>query len=158
MFRGRLAPIALLLAIACSTQATVSGSSDCTPPPPPPTVAFDNGATLHVDVARDDAARARGLMGVTDLPANDGMAFVWGAPTDASFWMKDTLIPLSIAFVDENGHIITTHEMTPCTADPCDTYEASGRYVMAIEANAGWFDTHGIEVGDQAFLREPACV
>jgi len=97
-------------------------------------------------------------MGVTDLPANHGMAFVWEAPTDASFWMKDTLIPLSIAFVDESGRILTIEEMHPCAADPCDTYESSGRYVMAIEANAGWYDTHGIKVGDQADLREPACV
>ena len=156
VWRRRLAPVALILAIACSTDSstfrTVSG-----PVSPPSTVAFAHKGALHVDVAADDAARARGLMGVSDLPANQGMAFVWNAPTDASFWMKDTLIPLSIAFVDASRHVVTIHEMTPCTADPCDTYEASTPYVMAVEANAGWFDEHGIEVGDGAVLREAGC-
>ena len=153
MWRRYLAPVALIVAIACST--TAGGPPTCNPPPP--TVTFDQGATLHVDVASDDAARARGLMGVTDLAANRGMAFVWGAPTDASFWMKDTLIPLSIAFVDENGRVITIDEMTPCAADPCDTYEPSGPYVLAVEASAGWFADNGIEVGDRADLHQEAC-
>ena len=118
---------------------------------------FDGGAALHVDVVSDDASRARGLMGVTDLGANSGMAFVWGAPTDGSFWMKDTLIPLSIAFVDEHGRVITIDEMTPCTGDPCDTYEPSGPYVMAVEANAGWFADNGIGLGDRADLHQAAC-
>jgi uncharacterized membrane protein (UPF0127 family) len=85
------------------------------------------------------------------------MAFLWGRPTDSSFWMQDTLIPLSIAFVDASGQIVTTQEMTPCTTDPCTTYEASAPYTMAVEANAGWFREHGIEVGDSAALREAGC-
>ena len=121
-------------------------------------MAFGADATLHVDVAQDDVTRARGLMGVTELSANRGMAFVWGAPTDGSFWMKDTLIPLSIAFVDEGGRIVTILEMTPCAAEPCDTYEASAPYVMAVEANAGWYDGHGIVVGDPAELQEARCL
>jgi uncharacterized membrane protein (UPF0127 family) len=156
VLRRRLAPVALLLAIACtahsSTFSTASGLCAAS------TVTFAGGATVHVDVASDDEDRARGLMGITDLPANQGMAFVWGGPTDASFWMKDTLIPLSIAFVDDSRHVVTIQEMTPCTVDPCDTYEASTPYVMAVEANAGWFGEHGIEVGDGAVLREAGCV
>ena len=157
MLRRRLAPVALLLAIACSvrpsTFSVVSGLCEV----PPSTVTFARESRLHVELALDDETRARGLMGRTDMPADQGMAFVWAAPTDVSFWMKDTLIPLSIAFVDESGRIITIDEMSPCTADPCDTYEASGHYVTAIEANAGWFDEHGIEVGDRATLREAGC-
>ena len=96
-------------------------------------------------------------MGVTTLGADDGMAFVWGEPTAGSFWMKDTLIPLSIAFVDENGRIVTILEMTPCAAEPCDTYEASAPYTMAIEANAGWFDALSIELGDTAEFTRSYC-
>ena len=155
MWRRGLAPVALILAIACSTTA---GGQPATCSPLPPTVTFGKNATLQVDVVSDDATRAQGLMGVTHLPANQGMAFVWGAPTDASFWMKDTLIPLSIAFVDEDGRVITIDEMTPCTADPCDTYEPSGPYVLAVEANAGWFADNGIEVGDRADLHQEACL
>ena len=97
-------------------------------------------------------------MGISEMPATFGMAFVWDAPTTGSFWMKDTLIPLSIAFVDADGRVVTIREMTPCVADPCAQYEATDPYVMAVEANAGWYDEHGIVVGDHAVLREAGCV
>jgi uncharacterized protein len=145
--------IVLLAVVSCARDGTPSVACDV-----PPSVAFAGGsARLTVEVARDDAARARGLMGVAELPADHGMAFVWEGPTRGSFWMKDTLIPLSIAFVDEGGAIVTIEEMTPCESDPCPTYEASAPYSMAVEANAGWFAEHEIEVGDDARLREPAC-
>jgi uncharacterized membrane protein (UPF0127 family) len=110
-----------------------------------------------VQIAEDDASRERGLMGVTTLGADDGMAFLWDAPTTASFWMKDTLIPLSIVFVDAGGQIVTIREMTSCQTDPCETYETEAPYTMAIEANAGWFEGQGIEVGDPARLERLYC-
>jgi uncharacterized protein len=114
-------------------------------------------ASLRVEIADDDTERQRGLMGVTSLPKNEGMAFVWDAPTDGTFWMKDTLIPLSIAFVGADGRIVTLRDMAPCTADPCQTYAATAPYTTAIEANAGWFDARGIQVGDEVGLKEPTC-
>lgn len=149
MWRRGLAPVALILAIACSTTA---GGQPATCSPLPPTVTFGKNATLQVDVVSDDATRARGLMGVTDLPANQGMAFVWGAPTDASFWMKDTLIPLSIAFWGEDGRLLDILEMDPCTADPCPTYSSRAPYTHALEMNAHWFEDRGIEIGDRVEL------
>jgi uncharacterized membrane protein (UPF0127 family) len=113
-----------------------------------------HGATsslLHVAVADTDAERASGLMNVTHLPAERGMAFVFAAPTTATFWMKDTLIPLSIAFVAD-GRILALREMTPCTADPCPTYDAGSPYSLAIEANAGYFRSKGIAVGDSVHM------
>lgn len=155
VWRRGIAPVALILAIACSTHS--STFSVISGPCAASTVTFANKGALHVAFAADDEERARGLMGVTDLPANQGMAFVWKGQTDSSFWMKDTLIPLSIAFVDASGHVVTIQEMTPCTTDPCTTYEASVPYGMAVEANAGWFGDHGIEVGDRAVLKEAGC-
>jgi len=111
-----------------------------------------------VEIADTDAAREHGLMGVTDLPQDQGMAFVWDSPTEATFWMKGTLIPLSIAFVDEEHRVITVSEMTPCGSDPCQTYAASGPYTTAIEANAGWFTEHHVEAGDRMRLHEAFCV
>ena len=152
--------LVLLVAIACTSQTTTQTAAGCQfqnraefhrgP-------LFKQGADLDVAVADDDASRERGLMGVTDLGANDGMAFTWTEPTDATFWMKDTLIPLSIAFVDAGGHVITISEMTPCTADPCRTYAADGPYTTAIEANANWFEDHHIEIGDEMTLRVTPC-
>lgn len=114
-------------------------------------IRIGNGRTswlLHVAVADTDPERANGLMNITTLPADRGMAFVFASPTTATFWMKDTLIPLSIAFV-ANGRILALREMTPCTADPCTTYDAGGSpYTLAIEANAGYFSSKGIAVGD----------
>ena len=145
--------VLLVLAVACGGGAPGTPAS-C--PQDQGTVAFPK-QTLDVQVADDDAEREQGLMGVTSLPRNRGMAFRWDAPTDATFWMKDTLIPLSIAFVDEEGKVITIKEMTPCTADPCTTYGADAPYTMAIEANANWFPDHHITVGDPVSFRGSFC-
>jgi uncharacterized protein len=111
---------------------------------------------LHVWVADDDAERAKGLMGVTQLPPNQGMAFLFEGPSIDSFWMKDTLIPLSVAFVDAKGGIVTIRDMVPCRSDPCPTYDSAAPYVMAIEANRGWFEDNDIHLGDPARLEAVA--
>jgi hypothetical protein len=145
--------LALLVLVACSDR-------DPLPPQSPPdaelhTVVFGSGAerpALEVEVADTEQEHAQGLMGVDRLATDRGMAFVFEAPTETSFWMKDTLIPLSIAFVDDEGSIVTIREMTPCEADPCPTYEAAEPFVLAIEANEGWFEANGVRVGDEARL------
>lgn len=93
-------------------------------------------------------------MGVRSLPEDGGMAFVWTEPTETAFWMKDTLIPLSIAFVDDAGRIQAIREMRPCRSEPCPVYRSDGPFVLAIEANAGWFRRNGISVGDRATLED----
>jgi uncharacterized membrane protein (UPF0127 family) len=110
-------------------------------------------ATLNVTIADTGALRERGLMGRTDLAPDSGMVFLWGSePTTSTFWMKDTLIPLSIAFWDAKRRIVAIREMVPCTADPCPTYGAPVPYVGAAEANAGWFQKQGVKVGDRTEL------
>ena len=102
----------------------------------------------NLQVARTSEAQARGLMGRTSLPPDGGMAFVFDEETTAAFWMKDTLIPLSILFWQSDGQIIDILDMRPCRADPCPVYEASAPYVGAIEMNRGAFERLGVEVGD----------
>jgi uncharacterized protein len=118
-------------------------------------VVFAGGDRLRVRIAETPAERAAGLMHVMALPPNDGMAFVFGGPVTDRFWMKDTLIPLSVAFVAQDGTIVSVSDMDPCTADPCPTYPASGPYTMAVEANLGWFHDHGVGVGGDARLESP---
>jgi uncharacterized membrane protein (UPF0127 family) len=143
--RHVLAIVLLASMVSCGGGGAVAGSGHL--------VRFPGAsATLDVDVADSDDERARGLMGVEDLPADEGMAFVWNGPTEATFWMKDTLIPLSIAFVGADDRIVTIEEMTPCRVDPCPTYAADEPYVMAIEANRGFYADAGIGVGDRAIL------
>lgn len=95
-------------------------------------------------------------MGRTALPSDQGMVFVFDRPTTDRFWMKDTLIPLSIAFWDERNRVVAILDMQPCRADPCPTYGPDQPYVGAVEANLGYFADHGIEVGDQVELTQQA--
>jgi uncharacterized protein len=148
--RSKLSPIVLgLTLMACSgSSAATSSSVDHT-------VRFGSGdVTLHVAVADTEDERARGLMGVAAMPADQGMAFVFDGPTNAAFWMKDTVIPLSVAFVDADGRVGTIRDMQPCAADPCVTYSSTAAYVLAVEANEGWFTDHGVHIGDSAQLSE----
>jgi uncharacterized membrane protein (UPF0127 family) len=136
--------VALAGLVGCS-------ATDNDPDRPPSTVAFEGSDTLlYVDVADETDERRRGLMGVENLPTDEGMAFVWDEPVASTFWMKDTLIPLSIAFVDEDGRVLAVRDMQPCEEDPCPSYGVGKPYVLAVEANIGWFQKHGVEAGDRA--------
>ena len=108
---------------------------------------------LGVEVADDPEERSRGLMGRTSLPEDRGMVFLFENPTTASFWMKDTRIPLSIAFWDEDETIVEILDMEPCEADPCPTYGPGVPYVGAVEVNEGWFARNRVEVGEPVELR-----
>ncbi len=88
-------------------------------------------------LADDREDRARGLMGVTDLGGLDGMAFRYDNPDRRTFWMKNTLLPLSIAFVGEDGNVVGSADMTPCQADPCPSYGPDEPFVVAIEVEQG---------------------
>ena len=91
-------------------------------------------------------------MGRESLSPYDGMAFVWEEPVVSTFWMKDTLIPLSIAFWDADGRIISILDMDPCTEDPCPSYGPDDPFVGAVEVARGTFERHGVAVGDQVEL------
>jgi uncharacterized membrane protein (UPF0127 family) len=136
--------------VACSSQGSVQPTSMRQGE-----VVFGGGDRLRVRIAETPAERAAGLMHVMALAPDDGMAFVFGGPVTDRFWMKDTLIPLSVAFVAQDGTIVSMSDMDPCTADPCPTYAASRPYTVAVEANLGWFHDHGVGVGTDARL-EPA--
>jgi uncharacterized membrane protein (UPF0127 family) len=114
--------------------------------------ASEGEVTLRVEIADTSAERAVGLSNRESLPPDAGMAFVWDRPVEADFWMKDTLIPLQIAFWDEAGRIVALFDMEPCAADPCPTYGPDEQIVGAAEANAGWFSRHGVRVGDTVAL------
>jgi uncharacterized membrane protein (UPF0127 family) len=156
--------LVLALAIACSgddgnapidsptstRNQTPNPSVTETPPPlPTDTLVFTNGAgesvELSVEIADEPSERAQGLMFRKQLPDDGGMLFLYDEDHIGAFWMKDTLIPLSIAFVTADGTIIDIQDMEPLAEDlhrPPDVYR------NAIEANQGWFDRHGIAVGD----------
>jgi uncharacterized membrane protein (UPF0127 family) len=116
----------------------------------------DGPVELHVELADTTEERATGLMGREDIGPHDGMAFAFGEPTEGTFWMKNTLIPLSIAFWDEGGRIVAILDMEPCTDDPCPTYGPGVPYVGALEVEQGAFEEQGVEVGDRLELTTSA--
>jgi hypothetical protein len=148
----RMLALALLVAAACSSAEDGSDVGRATL-----VVATEGGSVqLAVEVADTPEERATGLMGREELAPWDGMAFLWEEPTDATFWMKNTLIPLSIAFWDEDARIVAIVDMEPCDAEPCPSYEAGSSIVGAVEVRQGAFDGHGIAIGDQVELTAAA--
>ena len=112
--------------------------------------------TVRLEVAADPGTRARGLMGRTQVPPGSGMVFLYPGDVRESFWMKDTLVPLSIAFVAADGRVVSVAEMTPCRADPCPTYEPAGPYRYAVELAAGAFPAAGVAAGDRVLPEDPS--
>lgn len=103
---------------------------------------------LTVQVADTQRKREKGLMFVRKLPENEGMLFVFSKRTNDAFWMKNTLIPLSIAFLDSDGQILKILDMEPCKGNKCPIYDPKLSYHYAIEVNLGWFEKNQIKKGD----------
>ncbi|MCB9668552.1 MAG: DUF192 domain-containing protein [Alphaproteobacteria bacterium] len=97
-----------------------------------------------VELAVNTKDRAQGLMHRASLPADDGMLFIYKDSAPRSFWMKDTKIPLSIAFADSTGKIVRIADMQPLVTESTKSvYPAK----YALEMNQGWFAAHGIQEG-----------
>ena len=138
----------------------------CSPEPPggqgTPEPAFGEGTlviqtgservALRVEVADSPEERARGLMFREELAASAGMVFLPDAPSDGAFWMKNTLIPLSVAFWDEDQRIQVILDMEPCREEPCPLYDPGVVWSGAVEVNQGFFERHGVRVGDRVRL------
>ncbi len=109
------------------------------------------GATLTIEVELADTAsrRSRGLMFRASVAADGGMLFVWPTQTSGGFWMQNTFVPLSIAFVDADGLIIDIQDMEPETTT---LHRPPSPYRWALEVNQGWFAAQGIARGDRVEL------
>jgi uncharacterized membrane protein (UPF0127 family) len=93
--------------------------------------------TVAVEIADDDAERARGLMNRDSLPAGTGMLFVFTTATDLDFWMKNTRIPLDILFFDDEGIFVSRTTMDPCITTECPQYASDAPARYALEVNRG---------------------
>jgi uncharacterized membrane protein (UPF0127 family) len=141
-----LRPLALVTALAISLGLACGGG--------------DGGATativviggegvreeLKVELARTAGERSRGLMFREELAEDGGMLFVYAEDTEAGFWMKDTLIPLSIAFIAADGTILDIQDMEPLSED---THRPPEPYRYGLEVNQDWFREHGLGRGDR---------
>ena len=112
-----------------------------------PVVQLNAGMHLiRAEVAADYASRMTGLMHRASMPSNAGMLFIFDEATTHCMWMKNTLIPLSVAFIDERGAIINVEDMAPQTED---SHCASRPARYALEMNRGWFAARGLKPGSR---------
>ena len=111
-----------------------------------PTASIEvDGHPVTVEVADDEATRQNGLMNRDHLGADAGMLFVYPDEQVRGFWMKDTRIPLSIAFATRSGHIVRIADMKPFDRTRVSSLAPA---TYALEMNRGWFAAHGVEEGD----------
>jgi uncharacterized protein len=101
--------------------------------------------------------RSRGLMGVTDLDGADGMLFRYPSLTSTTFWMKDTVMPLSIAYFDQAGMYLDALDMQPCTSDPCPHYSIAPAFALAVEVAQGDLAALGLTPGSTLRVSDTAC-
>jgi uncharacterized protein len=166
-----LVALVLLLAGCGGTQADPDAQSQKTPQSSETTVAWKEETTsersglrmlvidasggkkveVRVEVADDLTEQAKGLMDRTTLGENRGMLFVYPEERELSFWMKNTLIPLSIAFIDSERRIIDIQDMKPLDDEP-PSYVSAEPAQYALEVNQGFFERRGVKVGDRVEL------
>ena len=112
----------------------------------PTTTVKVGGHALKVEIVANDADRSRGLMFREKMGRDDGMLFVFPEIAYHSMWMKNTLLPLSVAFIDRDGVILNILDMEPQTLD---SHTSAGPALYAIETNKGWFAAKKVKAGDK---------
>ncbi len=100
---------------------------------------------IQVEIAKTPEERSHGLMERKHLGKDEGMLFIFETEDYHGFWMKNTLIPLSIAFIEKSGRIASITDMKPLTLD---SHVPPKPILYALEMNKGWFSSHGVKVGD----------
>ena len=138
------AGLAAALVATLATAALAQGAGAANPPLPTIPLSI-NGHKLVVEVAATPDQRATGLMHRFSLQPDHGMLFISQRPEPQAFWMKNTFIPLSIAFITLDGRIINIDDMMPHDER---LHTSRGLAVYAIEMRKGWFAERGIRAGD----------
>jgi uncharacterized membrane protein (UPF0127 family) len=143
------AALLLLLIIGCTQPAA--------PPPQTPSqsaatasrIIFPDGFGVTVEIAADDDTRQQGLMFRDRLADDRGMIFFFAESGEYAFWMKNTLIPLDMIWIDEGRRIAhIAHDVPPCKADPCPSYPPNARAKYVLELAAGVAAKHHLKEGD----------
>ncbi|HVP78810.1 MAG TPA: DUF192 domain-containing protein [Thermodesulfobacteriota bacterium] len=106
---------------------------------------YIRGREIRVEVAQTPEERSYGLMGRKHLGKDEGMLFIFETEDTHGFWMKDTFLPLSIAFIAKDGRIVWITDMKPLTLD---SHVPPQPVLYALEMNQGWFSSHRVQVGD----------
>jgi Uncharacterized conserved protein len=138
--RPLLAPLLLFLLASCATAAPRDTTS--------PSVVL-HGQRFSVELATDDASRARGLMFRTELATDHGMLFVFPYTDQQAFWMKNTLVPLDMLYFGTDRALVSMQlDVPPCKADPCPSYPSNAPARYVLELPAGTATRIGAQIGD----------
>jgi uncharacterized protein len=114
---------------------------------------FENGKTISLEIAKTPSQKSAGLMNREELDEDAGMLFIYEEESILSFWMKDTLIPLDIIFLNNDYEIVSIKKMKPCTEDPCQSHPSEIPSKYAIEVNAGFTQENNISIGQKVTIR-----
>jgi uncharacterized membrane protein (UPF0127 family) len=150
-----------LLMVACTTGAQAL-ESQVLPAQSACFVSEEQSVSVNLEWAETAEQRRIGLMGRDKLEEHSGMLFDYNSLQSAenSFWMRNTLIALDIAYVNEQGSIVAINRMEPCksvAASNCPTYPAGAEFVQAIEMNAGFFSRYQLTLGDRLQTAPTLC-
>ena len=154
-------PAALLLALGfagCESQRRIPAPTETSVRPEiaqAPTAVLPDGFEVRLEFATNNELRGQGLMYRESLPRGEGMLFIFPEPGEYPFWMKNTLIPLDMIWLDSGGKIVAIRpDSPPCRADPCPTYAPDAVSSLVLELAAGEAKAHGLSVGDVIRLPE----
>ena len=142
----RYLAVALCTVFFAATSAAQSKSNDTKPQTALPKITLSvGGQSITADVASTDETRQKGLMFRTSMGKNEGMLFVFPQIGYHAMWMRNTLINLSVAYLDDHGKVISIHEMQALNET---AHQALGPARYALEMNAQWFSQHKVKQGD----------
>lgn len=134
--------------LLCLLLLGFAAAAAAQPLPPQPTTRLTAGIHLiTAEVVQDYATRARGLMFRDKLAPNGGMLFVFEDSSVQCMWMRNTVIPLSVAFIDDHGAIVNVEEMKALDEVSQHCSKKPVRY--ALEMSEGWFSKHGLKSGSK---------
>jgi len=145
---------ASLLLLVLASWATAAGERTSCPHPLGRTSLTIGDADLYVEIAATEPARQCGLAWREALAPDHGMLFVYRRPAMLRFWMRNTYVPLDIAFIDEHWRIINIATMSP--TEPLRIHAAHAPARFALETRAGWFARNDIAIGSQVEVTLPA--
>jgi uncharacterized membrane protein (UPF0127 family) len=152
----RLVSLAAAAGLCFACNAAPGGGAPAPPAVPAaagpaasgPQVTMPSGAVYRVELALTPEDQAQGLMYRESLPPRAGMLFVFDQPAPHHFWMKNTMIPLDMIWMDEAGNVLfVSADTPPCKADPCATYGPDTNAKQVLEIAGGKAKAEGVSVG-----------
>lgn len=142
----------MLILVACKAPVVTQDTQTTAPAPPAvagPRVIFPDGFVVNVELAADDETRAQGLMYRDQLRPGTGMLFFFPQEGHYPFWMKNTLIPLDMIWIDAGKRVAhVKYHVPPCKADPCTSHAPNTNASYVLEVAGGVAQEHGLRAGD----------